>query len=113
MNVYNVIINGNDYSMANTILNQIKNLKNSMPDANIEVVFNRSAVKTLLKGSEFIPKVKEIIDSGVKINACKNTLKGMKLSEDDVDRDAGIGIVPAAVEEIIKKQAEGYYYLQL
>jgi intracellular sulfur oxidation DsrE/DsrF family protein len=106
--VYNVIINGNDYSMANTILNQIKNLKNSMPDANIEVVFNRSAVKTLLKGSEFIP-----IDSGVKINACKNTLKGMKLSEEDVDRDAGIGIVPAAVEEIIKKQAEGYYYLQL
>ena len=37
----------------------------------------------------------------------------MKLSEEDVDRDAGIGIVPAAVEEIIKKQAEGYYYLQL
>ncbi len=111
--MYNVIVNGNDYSIANTIFRQIKNLKDSMPDANIEVVFNRSAVKTLLKGNEFMPKVKELIYSGVRVSACKNTLKEMKLSEDDVDRDAGINIVQAAVEEIIKKQAEGYYYLQL
>jgi len=111
--MYNIIVNGNDYSIANTILKQIKNLKNSMPDANIEVVFNRSAVKTLLKGNEFIPEIKRIIDSGVKINACRNTLKEMKLSDEDVDKNAGIGVVTAAVEEIIKKQAEGYFYLQL
>ena len=111
--MYNVIVDGNDYSMAKTIMGQIKNLKNAMPDANIEVVFNRSAVKILLKGSEYISNVKELIDSGVRINACMNTLKGMKLSEDDVDKNAGIGVVDAAVEEIIKKQAEGYYYLQL
>jgi intracellular sulfur oxidation DsrE/DsrF family protein len=111
--MYNVIVNGNDYSMANLILKQIKNLKDAMPDANIEVVFTRSAVKMLLKGNEFIPKVREIIDSGVKINACKNTLNEMKLSEEDVDRDAGIGLVKAGVEEIVKKQSEGYSYLQL
>ncbi len=111
--MYNVIVDGNDYSIAKTILGQIKNLKNAMPDANIEVVLNRSAVKILLKGSEYISNVKELIDSGIKINACRNTLKGMKLSEDDIEKNVGIGIVNAAVEEIIKKQAEGYYYLQL
>ena len=84
--MYNVIINGNDYSMANTILNQIKNLKNSMPDANIEVVFNRSAVKTLLKGSEFIPKVKEIIDSGVKILPKAEILKEFRHNKYKLDK---------------------------
>jgi intracellular sulfur oxidation DsrE/DsrF family protein len=111
--MYNVIVCGNDYSIMKTILKQIGNLKNSMPDANIEVVFNRSAVKALLKGNEFMPGIKEIIDSGVKVNACKNTLKEMKLSEDNVDKGSGIGIVTAAVEEIVRKQAEGYFYLQL
>ncbi|WMT51419.1 MAG: DsrE family protein [Ferroplasma sp.] len=111
--MYNVIICGNDYSMAKTIFKQIKNLKNAMPDANIEVVFNRSAVKTLLKGSEYIPDIKELIQSGIKINACRNTLKEMKLSEEEVDTGAGIGMVNAAVEEIVRKQADGYYYLQL
>jgi intracellular sulfur oxidation DsrE/DsrF family protein len=111
--MYNVIVCGNDYSMAKTVFKQIQNLKNSMPDANIEVVLNRSAVKTLLKGSEYISNVKELIDSGVKINACRNTLKEMKLTEDDIEKNAGIGMVNAAVEEIVKKQAEGYYYLQL
>ncbi|WP_298278246.1 DsrE family protein [Ferroplasma sp.] len=111
--MYNVIICGNDYSMAKTIFKQIKNLKNSMPEANIEVVFNRSAVKTLLKGNEYIPTVKELIQSGIKINACRNTLKEMKLSEEEVDTGAGIGMVNAAVEEIVRKQADGYFYLQL
>jgi intracellular sulfur oxidation DsrE/DsrF family protein len=111
--MYNVIICGNDFSMAKTIFKQIKNLKNSMPDANIEVVFNRSAVKALLRGSEYIQTVKELTQSGIKINACRNTLKEMKLSEDDVETGAGIGMVNAAVEEIIRKQADGYYYLQL
>ncbi|MEM0140264.1 MAG: DsrE family protein [Ferroplasma sp.] len=111
--MYKVIICGNDYKMMKTILKQIKNLRESMKDARIEVVFNRSAVKALLKGDEYMPEIREIIKSGTEVNACQNTLKEMNLSDEDVDRDAGIGLVKAAVEEIVKKEADGYLYLQL
>lgn len=99
--------------MMEIILKQIKNLKNAMPDAEIDVVFTRSAVKALLKNSWYGDTIKELINSGVKMNACVNTLRGMKLSKDDVDTSIGIGFVNAGVEEIVKKQAEGYSYLQL
>ncbi len=111
--MYRIIVNGNDIKTMDMILKQIKNLKNSMPDSEIEVVFTRSAVKALLKNSEYRDKIREIIDSGVKMNACINTLKEMNLSKDDVDTSIGIGFVDAGVEEIVKKQAEGYSYLQL
>ncbi len=111
--MYRTIVNGNDIKTMDMILKQIKNLKNSMPDSEIEVVFTRSAVKALLKNSEYRDKIREIIDSGVKMNACINTLKEMNLSKDDVDTSIGIGFVDAGVEEIVKKQAEGYSYLQL
>ncbi len=111
--MYRVIANGNDIKMMEIILKQIKNLKNAMPDAEIDVVFTRSAVKALLKNSGYGDIIKELINSGVKMNACVNTLRGMKLSKDDVDTSIGIGFVNAGVEEIVKKQAEGYSYLQL
>jgi len=111
--MYKVIVNANDLKMMNAILKQIKNLKNAMHDSEIEVVFTRSAVKALLKNSGYNNKIKEIIDSGVKMDACVNTLKELNLSKEDVDTSIGIGFVDAGVEEIVKKQAEGYSYLQL
>ncbi len=111
--MYRVIACGNDYKMMKVIIKQLNNLKNSINDAEIEAVFNRSAVKALLKNNENIPEIKKLIDRGVKINACRNTLQELGIDEKNVDTDTGIGLVQAAVEEIVKKQADGYIYLQL
>ncbi len=111
--MYRVIVNGNEFKNIDLIISQIKNLKRALPDAIVEVVFTRSAVKALLKNYEKKETIKEIIDSGVKINACMNSVKGMKLTLNDVATCIGVGVVETGVEEIVKKQAEGYSYLQL
>ncbi len=106
-------MNGNEFKNIDIIIRQIKNLKNALPDAIIEVVFTRSAVKALLKNYEKKETIREVIDSGIQVNACMNSLRGMKLTVDDVATCIGVGVVETGVEEIVKKQAEGYSYLQL
>ncbi len=108
-----VIVNGNDLDKINAILRQIKNLRNAMPDIPIEVVFTRNAVKCLLKDNQEISRIRELIDLNVKINACRNSLKEQNIKEDGVAMEIGVGIVNAGVEEIVKRQFEGYAYLQL
>ncbi len=108
-----VIVNGNDLDKINAILRQIKNLRNAMPDVVIEVVFTRNAVKCLLKNNQEINRIGELIDLNVRINACRNSLKEQNIKEDEIAMEIGVGIVNAGVEEIVKRQFEGYAYLQL
>ena len=48
--------------------------------------------------------------SGIKINACQNTLKAMKLTEKDIY--PSVGFVPSGVVEIMQKQQQGWAYLK-
>ncbi len=109
--MHNIIVNGNSLESMNLILKQIKNLKDSMPDANIEVVFTRSAVKALLKNYENIDKIKDLIDKGINFIACENSLKELKIDKNQLAEN--IRTVPAGVREIVEKQEAGYSYLQL
>ena len=47
---------------------------------------------------------------GVKVLACENTMRNMKLERDDMH--PAVSYVPAGVTEIMKKQAEGWSYLR-
>ena len=42
--------------------------------------------------------------------ACKNTIRGQKITEDDML--PAISYVPASLTEIMKKQGEGWAYLR-
>jgi len=46
----------------------------------------------------------------VKVVACENTMKNMKLTK--ADMMPTIGYVPAGVVEIMNKQKEGYAYIR-
>ncbi len=48
--------------------------------------------------------------AGVKIVACENTMKGQKLTKDDML--GGIAYVKAGVVELMQKQQEGYAYIR-
>ncbi|WP_048059453.1 DsrE family protein [Picrophilus oshimae] len=109
--MHNVIVNGNDFEKMNLILKQIKNLRDAMPDGNIEIVFTRSAVKALLKNYENIDKINDLIKSGIKFFACENSLKELKIDKSELA--GNIGTVRAGVMEIVEKQELGYSYLQL
>ena len=55
-------------------------------------------------------RVGEAVQSGVKIVACENTMRGQKLTRDDML--PAIGYVPAGVVELLVKQHQGWAYIR-
>ena len=61
-------------------------------------------------GSPVAQRVSAALKSGVKVVACENTMKAMKLTYNDMLPD--IGYVPAGVVELMQKQQQGYAYIR-
>lgn len=96
----------------NLALNNAKNLQDDVGAANvdIEIVAYGPGIGMLKMESPVAARVGDASKSGVKVIACENTMRGQKLTRDDMN--AAISYVPAGVTEIMKKQAEGWAYLR-
>ena len=96
----------------NLALNNAKNLQDDVGAANvdIELVAYGPGIGMLKMDAPTNSRVAEAVKSGVKILACENTMRNMKLVKDDMH--PAISYVPAGVTEIMKKQAEGWSYLR-
>lgn len=96
----------------NLALNNVKNVQKDLGKENVEVeiVAYGPGIGMLKADSEVASRVGEAVDSGVKVVACENTMRGQKLSKDDMN--AKIGYVPAGVVEIMQLQQKGYAYLR-
>ena len=60
--------------------------------------------------SEVGPRIDKALADGVKVVACENTMKSMKLKQSDML--PSISYVPSGVIEIIRKQREGWVYIR-
>jgi intracellular sulfur oxidation DsrE/DsrF family protein len=96
----------------NLALNNAKNLQDDVGAANvdIEIVAYGPGIGMLKMESPVASRVGDAAKAGVKVLACENTMRGQKLTRDDMN--AAISYVPAGVTEIMKKQAEGWAYLR-
>jgi intracellular sulfur oxidation DsrE/DsrF family protein len=96
----------------NLALNNVKNVQKDLGKDNVEVeiVAYGPGIGMLKADSEVASRVGEAVDSGVKVVACENTMRGQKLSKDDMN--AKIGYVPSGVVEIMQLQQKGYAYLR-
>ena len=96
----------------NMALNNIRNLQTELGAANVEVelVAYGPGINMLKADATTANRISDAIKSGVKIVACENSLKAMKVSKDDMHGE--IGYVPAGVVEIMRKQQEGWAYLR-
>jgi hypothetical protein len=96
----------------NLALNNVKNVQKDLGKDNVEVeiVAYGPGIGMLKADSEVANRIGEAVDSGVKVMACENTMKGQKLSKDDMN--AKIGYVQAGVVEIMQRQQQGYAYLR-
>lgn len=102
----------NDPVKWNLALNNAKNLQDDVGAANIdmEIVAYGPGINMLKLESSVASRVADAMKAGVKVIACENTMRGQKLTKDDMT--AGISYVPAGVTEIMKKQVEGWAYLR-
>ena len=101
-----------DPSKWNLVLNNVRNLQTELPDdeSDIEVVAYGPGIGMLKADSPVAHRIADTLKNGVKVVACENTMKGMKLTY--ADMLPSIGYVPAGVVEVMRKQQQGWAYIR-
>ena len=96
----------------NLALNNARNLQADLGknDVEIEIVAYGPGIGMLKADSVVGNRIGEALESGVKVTACENTMRGQKLAKADMLN--GIGYVPAGVVEIMQRQQQGWAYLR-
>lgn len=104
-------VTNKDPLMWNQALNNAANYQQAMGKDKvlIEIVINGPGIKMLLAESEVEPRVTAALTNGVKIVACEQTMKGAKLTKNDMI--PGIGYVPGGIVEVVDRQREGWAYV--
>jgi intracellular sulfur oxidation DsrE/DsrF family protein len=100
-----------DTTVQAAVFRQVNNAKAQVPDLQVEVVFHGQAVFAVMNDSlQFASRVKMAKEKGVTLAVCNNSLKRLKI--DPSKLMAETTVVPSAVVELIKKQADGWSYLK-
>jgi intracellular sulfur oxidation DsrE/DsrF family protein len=96
----------------NLALNNAKNVQNAYgaDKVDIEIVAYGPGIGMLKMDSVVGNRIDESKQSGITVVACQNTMKNMKLTNEDMLPNSSY--VPSGVVEIIKKQNDGYAYLR-
>ena len=89
-------------------LNVVKNIQNAYgkDKVDIEVVVFGLGAGMLKLDSPLANGIDETLATGAQVSMCENTMKGQKLTRDDMY--PRIGYVPAGVIEVIEKQKQGW-----
>ena len=105
-------VSDNDPARWTLILNNMNALREDVGSegAEIELVAYGPGLNMLKADSPVRQRIAEALKNGVKINACQNTMRGMKLTPADILPD--IGYVPSGVVEVMKKQQQGWAYIR-
>ena len=100
-----------DTTVQAAVFRQINNAKAQVPDLQVEVVFHGQAILAVLNDSlQFASRVKLAKEKGVTLAVCNNSLKRLKVDPSRLMPETTV--VPSAVVELIKKQADGWSYLK-
>ena len=96
----------------NLALNNAKNVQDELGAANvdIQIVAYGPGIGMLKLESPSASRVADAMKANVKVIACENTLRNLKLTRDDMQ--SAISYVPAGVIEIMTKQSEGWAYVR-
>jgi len=105
-------VTDNDPARWNMILNNMTNLREGVGSeaVEIELVAYGPAILMLKGDSAVRQRIAEAVKSGVKVNACQNTMNAMKLAPSDMLGE--IGHVPSGVVEVMRKQQQGWAYIR-
>ncbi|MFO1322439.1 MAG: DsrE family protein [Burkholderiales bacterium] len=96
----------------NLALNNVKNIQTDVGAANvdIELVAYDPGIGMLKADSVVANRIDEALGAGVKVLACENTMRNMKLAK--ADTLPRIGYVASGVVEIMQKRQQGRAYLR-
>ncbi len=105
-------VSDKDSGKWNLALNNAKNVQKDLgaDKVQIQIVVYGPGISMLKSDATIANRVSEAVKSGIKIVACENTMKNLKLKHEDMNPD--ISYVPAGVTELMKKQMAGWAYIR-
>ena len=74
----------------------------------IEIVVYGPAIRMLEMDSDWRDRVTQVIDEGIRVIACENTMKSMKLTRNDML--GGVEFVKTGLAHVMKRELEGWAY---
>ncbi|SMB91716.1 hypothetical protein SAMN00017405_2236 [Desulfonispora thiosulfatigenes DSM 11270] len=112
MKKYKALFHVDEKEKIMLVLKNMANLLNDLGEDEVEValVGNSEGIALMYQSSEYKEKVEALYKKGISFAACANTMKEKKLNKEDLLEFAYI--VPSGVGEIVKKQAQGYFYIR-
>ena len=105
-------VSDSDPAKWNLALNNARNLQDDVGAANVDIaiVAYGPGIGMLKLESPTGARVADAMKANVRVVACENTMRGQKLTKDDML--PAISYVPAGVTEIMTKQGQGWAYLR-
>lgn len=113
--MYKVIFHLNEEEKVKIACRNIENLLMDIEEEGeqieVELLIHAAAVKSCKNdGNEDNHTLKEIIEKGVRIAVCNNTLNGLGIKKEDLID--GAVVVTSGVGELTRKQYEGWAYIK-
>jgi len=84
-------------------------LDDETADSDVTVVCNSGGINHLLASAPTAEQVRELLEAGVTIYACRNSMGDEVSRSDLVD---GVEVVPTAMGELTRRQAAGDTYIR-
>ncbi len=105
-------VTDNDPARWNMILNNMTNLREGVGGEAIEIelVAFGPGIHMLKADSPVKARIADALKTGVTVNGCQNTMKGMKLTPADMLPE--IAYVPSGVVDVMRKQQQGWAYIR-
>lgn len=101
----------NDSLSQVSVVGQVKNIRASWPNAQIEVVCHGPGLELLVASkSKAAREVTEWSTKGVTFSACNNTMKRRNIKKEDLLTTAQV--VPSAIIQLTLKQEKGWAYIK-
>ena len=92
----------------------LRNIDNLLTDetvsSTVTLVANGGGVRHLLASSETGDTVRDLIERGVEVCACSNTIAGAEYGRADLVVD--VRVVSSGMAELLRRQDQGYAYIR-
>ena len=101
-----------DETEQKTALNIARNLLEDESDSidDVAIVAQAGGIRAVTSDGDCAERVQSLLDDGVPVRGCSNTLEAFDLAESDLVE--GVELVPEGAVEVTRLQDEGYAYLR-
>lgn len=93
------------------VLRNVSNLLDDLGDDTlVQIVAHGPGIGLCLTDSAHTDQVRSLIERGVVVAACQNTLRSREIGPDQLT--PGVVTVPAGIGELVRKQRDGWAYVR-